>query len=588
MRKLIGCLLLVCCLGSSSVWSQAVDEDSVEAPEFTDVRVVIDISGSMKKNDPANLRKPALELLLQLLPDTSKAGVWTFGQYVNMLVSHGEVSDVWTKRAARQTRHITSNGLFTNIGEALEKAAYDRDIPNTNYQTHIILLTDGMVDIDKDPEKNQLERQRILESVLPDIESSGFTLHTIALSDHADKKLMDELALTTGGVSAVAHTADELMKVFLRIFDQTTPAEQLPLSDNRFLVDSSIEEFTALIFRQPGSSPTRLLSPDGEEYQFEEKATDVNWYRTDQYDLVTLQQPVEGEWQVLADVAPDSRITIVSNLNLFLKPLPNNVFWDQTLDLSLLMQDQEGTITDADFLRLLTVTGAVHQLEQDGDAEVGKNETAAKEVWQKVLSGEVPPTDGIYSAQLDVFHQAGGYKLTVVVDGKSFQRQLTHYMQVREVEGMIPPAKEPEPAVVEEAVVEETKVNEEPAPTVEPEKELPEETLPAKMPDWLLYAVIGGGNLLLLFIAFMAYRLVMGTGKDDSLKELEQAVSDAEADTDETPDEKSAQENDDPKASESAENSPELESDPEPENRPDAEKTDDIAPIEMEEDEGLM
>lgn len=499
------------------------DQLQLELPKATDVRVVIDISGSMKKNDPANLRQPALELLLQLLPETSKAGVWTFGQHVNMLVPHREVSDTWKAGASSQATKISSNGLFTNIGEALEKAAYDHQVPDDGYQTHIILLTDGMVDISKDPQENQAERQRILQKVLPVIQSSGYTLHTIALSDHADQELLDELALGAKGVSAVAHSADELMKVFLRIFDQTAPAEQLPLTDNRFLVDSSIEEFTALIFRQPGSPATRLISPDGAEYQFEHKTDDAKWYRTDQYDLVTLQQPLEGEWIVLADIAPDSRVTIVSNLNLFIKPLPNNVFWDQTLDLSLRMQDQEGPITDADFLQLLTVTGAVHQLDS---ADTQDDVSGHQQIWQQILSEGPPPADGVYSARLDVFHEAGSYKLSVVVDGKSFQRQLTHYLQVREIAGMAAPVKEPKP----EPVVEEP-VAEQPVPKTEP-------AAPVKMPDWLLYAVIGGGNLLLLFIAYMAYRLVMGTGKEDSLKELEQAVSDVEAETDEIQEEK--------------------------------------------------
>jgi len=60
-------------------------------PDTADVRVLIDISGSMKKNDPNNLRRPALRLLVGLLPEDSRAGVWTFGQYVNMQVPLGKV-----------------------------------------------------------------------------------------------------------------------------------------------------------------------------------------------------------------------------------------------------------------------------------------------------------------------------------------------------------------------------------------------------------------------------------------------------------------------------------------------------------------
>src|SRR5690606_39875363 len=55
----------------------------VPAPE---VRLLVDISGSMKQNDPNNLRRPALNLVARLLPDGSRAGVWTFGRMVNPLI----------------------------------------------------------------------------------------------------------------------------------------------------------------------------------------------------------------------------------------------------------------------------------------------------------------------------------------------------------------------------------------------------------------------------------------------------------------------------------------------------------------------
>ena len=58
---------------------------AAETPS-SDVRVVIDVSGSMKKNDPKNLRAPALRMLVGLMPDDANSGVWTFAKMVNMLV----------------------------------------------------------------------------------------------------------------------------------------------------------------------------------------------------------------------------------------------------------------------------------------------------------------------------------------------------------------------------------------------------------------------------------------------------------------------------------------------------------------------
>ena len=85
----------------------------------SDVRIIVDISGSMQKNDPDNLRQPAVRLITNLLPGDSKAGVWTFAQFVNMLVPHKPTTDAWKSMARSESSKINSVGLRTNIGGAL-------------------------------------------------------------------------------------------------------------------------------------------------------------------------------------------------------------------------------------------------------------------------------------------------------------------------------------------------------------------------------------------------------------------------------------------------------------------------------------
>ena len=125
-----------------------------------DVRVLIDTSGSMKHNDPSNLRAPALNLLVDLLPEGSRAGVWTFGTYTNELVPHLNVTDQWRQDARGRSRDITSSAMFTDIENALERASYDADRPDSNFDRHIILLTDGLVDISESRNERR-KRQEI-------------------------------------------------------------------------------------------------------------------------------------------------------------------------------------------------------------------------------------------------------------------------------------------------------------------------------------------------------------------------------------------------------------------------------------------
>ena len=406
-----------------SMFANPVVAQQVGAQKLSDIRIIVDISGSMKKNDPKNLRLPAVEMLSKLLPDGSKAGIWTFGEFVNMLVRHREVDEGWKLEAIAKSSGISSIGQYTNIGEALEKAAYDKSYSATDqYQTHVILMTDGMVDIDREPSVNKRERSRILNEVLSSYQQANFTIHTISLSDKADKKLMNKLALATGGQSIVAETADELMAIFLQIFNRAVPQEELPFEGNSFLTDSSIEEFTALIFREPNAPETTLLAPDKSAFTKDTVDENVSWYRTDKYDLITFKKPLEGEWQVLTDLQPQSRITVVSDLSLSVKFIASNLMINDEIDFSLAFREDDKIVDRAEFLALLDINLTINTL----DVAAGTTQT-----WSKRLSEGLIPSNGIYKTRIKRFNTIGEYEVIVDVDGKTFQRRSVQRVTVR-------------------------------------------------------------------------------------------------------------------------------------------------------------
>ena len=384
---------------------------------------MIDVSGSMKLNDPNNLRGSAVDLLVQLLPEESKAGVWTFGRWVNMLVKHRKVDSAWRSDALANSDQINSAGLFTNIGEALEKATYDLPSKDKKYRSSIVLLTDGMVDIDKDPEKNKREWRRIVDEILPRLQSAGVSLHTIALSEKADTDLLNKLSIGTDGIAAVAKNADELMKVFFKAFEAAAPMEQLPLSEEGFVVDSSVEEFTALIFRQDSQEQTRLIGPDQQAYTAQSASKYLKWHRDNKYDLITMKQPLEGRWQVMAKMDPESRITVVSNLNLRVKPLPNNVMKGHKERLSFLLEEDGKTILSPEFLSLMSITASI---------KTGADELDLQEIWREPVKTVPSPPKGVFTLALPEFSPEGVYQLSLILDGKSFVRQFNHRFTARQ------------------------------------------------------------------------------------------------------------------------------------------------------------
>ncbi|MGX5202194.1 VWA domain-containing protein [Aliikangiella sp. IMCC44632] len=342
-------LCLIICALSAGAWSAENSKNLAKS----DVRLLIDISGSMKKNDPQNLRIPALQLVTNLMPKGADAGVWAFGRYVNMLVPLAQVDKQWQSQATNAAKKINSAGLYTNIGGVLEKASYGWSSPSSDEKRSLILLTDGMVDISKSASANQKERTRILEQVLPKLITAGATIHTIALSQNADHELLKALSDRTDGWYQAVESAEELQKVFLKIFEQSTQRDSLPLENNRFKVDASIEEMTLLVFKSENSDKTRLITPDKTAIEGATSDGNVRWFAAKDYDLVTIETPQPGDWQIEADVDPDNRVMVVSNLRLDVSSVPNNLLSGEAIDYQVALLQDDKPISKPEFIKLV-------------------------------------------------------------------------------------------------------------------------------------------------------------------------------------------------------------------------------------------
>ena len=431
---ILGMVLHACVWGAPEDTAASADAVSEQAPQSilvptakaSDVRVIVDISGSMRQNDPENLRIPALNLIVELLPEGAQAGVWTFGQWVNMLIPPGEVNDTWREQAKQKAQTINSHGLRTNIGEAMEKATWKFQ-KDSKFEQHVILLTDGLVDIAKDSDpkqsqKNENERSRIINKVLKNYQELGVKIHTIALSDNADKVLLEKLSLDTSGMNEVVNNSEQLVKAFLKAFEKAAPqaAEQVPLAqDNTFEIDESIEEFTALIFRKKGSPPSQLVNPDGQVISQIKRAENARWFSESVYDLVTVENPQGGTWKIKAELDPDNRVTVVSDLKMEIKNLPTTLFPGQQVDFEVYLHEDGEIITNPDFLRLMSV-------EMKMTAESGRSGI------KQISDPENVPADGRFHESIKRLSNEGQYELQVTVDGKTFKRMRKAYIQVRQ------------------------------------------------------------------------------------------------------------------------------------------------------------
>jgi len=417
--RLIAFLLLSGLLFTNSAIALEGAESDDKGLPF-DVRIIIDISGSMKQTDPNNLRIPALNLLLKLMPEGAQAGIWTFGRYVNNLVPVAAVDDKWREDALKAAVEISSLGLRTNLTGALNDAAWGLSA-ESGFQQSIILLTDGKVDMAEQTtanaeEINTAERQKLMSEVLDKYRQSGANIHTLALSDLADKTLLQEIALETDGLYSEASNAEELMQAFLRAFDRAVPVEQVPMEDNTFVIDGSVKEFTALIFkRSGGSQETALLTPAGSRITELEHSQNVRWHKDLNFDLITIKQPEEGTWVAEADLDPSNRVTILSDLALSVEGIPATIFPGDKLDVEIKLTNAGEVVNKVEILRLTDMTMTVV--------------TASGREGSKILSDpESPPSDGIYREGLYRLKELGQYQVELIAEGRTFQRKRSFSM----------------------------------------------------------------------------------------------------------------------------------------------------------------
>ncbi len=379
------------------------------ASEPQEIQVLIDVSGSMKQNDPKNLRSDATQLLISLLPDNAKTKLWLFSENTELLSQSTAIDKKWRDEALKQSKAIHSRGLYTDIEKAIA-TVLENGFSGEN-EKNLILLTDGMVDISKDIMVSADSRERILSEWIPRLRQRQIKVQTIALSEHADKELLEKLAFDTDGWNETAESADQLQRLFLKTMQKVAPKDTVPLEDNRFNIDSSIREFSLLVFKKAGASPTRLITPDQKTISKQKTSADnVAWLETPGYDLITVVQPTAGEWQIAAESDPDNQVMILTDLKLQLEGLRQFIGEKDELGLKLYFTEQNQFISRRDFVDLIALSLAVDH--QPATPIAGLQDQP-----------------GYFATTLKDLG-IGKHTLTFIADGQTFKREIEHDIEV--------------------------------------------------------------------------------------------------------------------------------------------------------------
>lgn len=369
-----------------------------------DVRVIIDVSGSMKDNDPDQLSASALELLVSLLPGGVSAGVWTFGERVENPLPLGEVNAAWRERALALPPELVNYQQFTDIESAIREAA----APEANGWRHLVLLTDGMIDLPSSrgakPAIDMASREALVGELASSLANQGVAVHGIAFSDQADLSLVERLSQITGGLSSTAENPESLLGAFLDIVERIFPDDQVPIEEGRFVIDPGVESFSALLFHEPGGEPLRLVAPDGSIYLAEDRPENVRWQVEPRFDLIRVPDPDPGEWRLEGVLGEDSRVSVISPLTLRTRHLPATLYLGFPVPVEVWIEE-EGELL-AEGLEHLSISVELRDMQGDIQASL-----------------QLAKDNGRFVGELPEPALTGNARLVIRAEGEGFHRQ---------------------------------------------------------------------------------------------------------------------------------------------------------------------
>ena len=204
--------------GQGQVKGTDISEHDQKGQQPLDMILVLDNSGSMKKNDPQLLTREVVTKFMVGFGEKARLAMVIFDKEAELAESLMGVSDPEARaRFLKSLDRVNYKGQFSNIPAAIERAIYEiKTRGRKDAQKVIILLTDGIVDTgDK---KDDFEREKWLKQDLAkESKKQGIRIFSIAFTNTADFSLIQTLALKTDGEYFRAYVTDDIRNLFEKI-----------------------------------------------------------------------------------------------------------------------------------------------------------------------------------------------------------------------------------------------------------------------------------------------------------------------------------------------------------------------------------
>lgn len=181
-----------------------------------DVVLVLDNSGSMRRNDPDLLALLAIERLVSAQPADARVALLVFDETPSLVTPLAPAPTV-RDRIVSELSDVTYRGRYTNLPSAIERAVYHLRLDGRpDARRYIVFLTDGKTDT------GDRQRDADLDSWLQNelahaAADEGIQFFGVAFTEQADFRIIESITRRTGGTHLRVFSAAELPAALRRI-----------------------------------------------------------------------------------------------------------------------------------------------------------------------------------------------------------------------------------------------------------------------------------------------------------------------------------------------------------------------------------
>jgi len=232
--------------------------------------------------------------------------------------------------------------------------------------------------------------------------------------------LAQEAATTTETKEAVEDPTG------LSLLPDLPAKNQIPLFDNRFRIDYEVEEITMVFFRKRGSASIILVRPDGSKINVVNAAKqDIEWFDDRTYDLIKIKQPTPGPWQAIGQILPESKIMVLTDIELKVDPLPDHLMAGETIKITATLTNGGKPIVAKDFRDLLRLDVLFISSNNAEYENFGAGVIELTTLADDGRNFDERPRDGIFTGEFKLEMKPGQWQPKFVVKTPLYTREVT-------------------------------------------------------------------------------------------------------------------------------------------------------------------